>query len=531
MIVYWIFATIALIALIIWKGYIKPYSHWKNMGVPQAHPWFIVGDSWPTIFRIKGVKEWIDWMYNMHPGSKYVGMYHFYLPTLVLKDPEIIKQLTIKDFDYFTDHGNFAVSEEVDPLWSKNLFALKGQRWRDMRSVLSGSFTSNKMRLMYELIREEAEKFAIFFKSKNEDLLELNMKDSFCRYTTDVIASTSFGIKVNSLETPNNEFYIMGKEVSDFTKITILLKFLAVIVCPWFLKMFNIGFLSKKVRVFFTNIIEETIKLREEKGVVRPDMINLLLEVKRGSAKKKEEDIPDDGFAVIREEADASATPHKRKVNITNQDIASQAMVFFLAGFDSVSSAMSYIAYELALNPEIQAKLRKEINEVWAKCNGKPSYEDILGMKYMDMVVSESLRKWPVAPAADRICVKPYTLEPTSPGEPTITFKVNDTLWIPIISIHHDEKYYPDPEKFIPERFSEANKGNILPYTYLPFGVGPRACIGSRFALLEIKAIMFYLLKNFEVVLTKNTRIPLKFVRKSIALTPEGGIPLGLKSL
>ncbi|XP_066159249.1 cytochrome P450 9e2-like isoform X2 [Euwallacea fornicatus] len=528
---YWIFAAIALIALIIWKGYLKPYSHWKNMGVPQTRPWFIFGDSWPTMFRAMDIKEWIDWLYNMHPNSKYVGMYQFFLPTLVLKDPEVIKQLTIKDFDYFTDHSNFAVSEEVDPLWSKNLFALKGQRWRDMRGVLSGSFTSNKMRIMYELIREEAEKFANFFKIKNEDMLELNMKDSFCRYTTDVIASTSFGIKVNSLETPNNDFYIMGKEVSDFTKITVLLKFIAVTICPWFLKLFNIGFLSKKVSAFFTNIIEETVKLREEKGIVRPDMINLLLEIKRGCAKKKEEDVSDDGFAVIKEEENAPATHHKRTVNITNQDIASQALVFFLAGFDSVSSAMSYTSYELALNPEIQAKLRKEINEVSEKCNGKPSYEDILGMKYMDMVVSESLRKWPVAPAADRICVKPYTLKPMSPEDPTITFKVKDTLWIPIISIHRDEKYYPDPEKFIPERFSEANKGNILPCTYMPFGVGPRACIGSRFALLETKAVIFYLLKNYEIVPTKNTKNPLKFLRRSVALTPEGGVPLGLKLL
>ncbi|XP_066259998.1 cytochrome P450 9e2-like isoform X2 [Euwallacea similis] len=501
------------------------------MGVLQASPWFLVGDSWPSLFGLKGTKEWIDWLYNMHPGSKYIGMYQFYLPTLVLKDPEVIKQLTIKDFDYFTDHRNFAVSEEIDPLWSANLFTLKGLRWRDMRTVLSGSFTSNKMRIMYELIREEAEKFAIFFKSKNEDLIELNMKDSFCRYATDVIASTSFGIKVNSLEMPNNEFYIMGKDVSDFNKITVLFKFLALMICPWFLKMFNISFLSKKVNAFFTNLIEETVKLREEKGVVRPDMINLLLEIKRGSAKKKEEDVPDDGFAVVREEADASATSHKRKVNITNQDIASQAMVFFLAGFDTVSTAMSYTAYELALNSEIQAKLRKEINEVWAKCNGKPSYEDILGMKYMDMVVSESLRKWPAAPLVDRVCVKPYTLEPTSPGEPTITFKVKDILWIPIISIHRDEKYYPDPEKFIPERFSEANKGNILPCTYLPFGVGPRACIGSRFALLEIKVILFYVLKNFELVPTKNTQITFKFLPRSLTLTPEGGIHLGLKSL
>jgi len=205
--------------------------------------------------------------------------------------------------------------------------------------------------------------------------------------------------------------------------------------------------------------------------------------------------------------------------------VASQAIIFFLAGFETVATAMCYACYELAINPHVQDKLRHEIKQTFEKTDGKPTYGDILEMKYLDMVVSESLRRWPIGAATDRVCVKPYTLKPT-----TITLKVKDTLWIPIYNIHNDPQYYPEPDKFIPERFSEENKGKIRPYTYMPFGVGPRSCIGSRFALLEIKSMLVHLLNDFEIVPTEKTPIPIK-LGNSGTFTPVGGFPLGLKRI
>jgi len=147
------------------------------------------------------------------------------------------------------------------------------------------------------------------------------------------------------------------------------------------------------------------------------------------------------------------------------------------------------------------------------------------------VIILEGLRKWPVAAIADRRCAKPYTLAPTTPKDPTVTLNVGDYLWIPIYSIHHDPKYYPDPEKFNPERFSEENKGKIKPYTYMGFGVGPRSCIASRFALLEIKSLLFHLLNKFEIVPVKDTQIPLIFSKAALTVVPEGGIILGFKRL
>lgn len=137
-------------------------------------------------------------------------------------------------------------------------------------------------------------------------------------------------------------------------------------------------------------------------------------------------------------------------------------------------------AYELAKNPEIQTELIKEVDEVKESLEGKPiTYEILHKMKLLDMVISEALRKWPSAPqVVNRVVTKPYILK-NAKGN-SVRFEVGDNMFIPVVGLHYDEDYWPDPQKFDPYRFSDENKNSIHPGTYLPFGIGPRTCIGSR---------------------------------------------------
>lgn len=190
---------------------------------------------------------------------RYSGIYQCFLPILILKDPDLIKQITVKDFDHFTDHRSF-FPEDVDPLWGKNLFSLKGkylflhnfifkncknfkiteetfnpfvgQKWRDMRTILSPSFTSSKMKSLFVLISECAENFVKHFLEKSEGVVTIEFKDTFTRFTNDVIASAAFGIQVDSLGQPKNQFYVMGKEATDFSSTRKILKILTYIMFP-----------------------------------------------------------------------------------------------------------------------------------------------------------------------------------------------------------------------------------------------------------------------------------------------------------
>lgn len=149
----------------------------------------------------------------------------------------MIKQITVKDFDHFTDHNSF-IPEEVDPLIAKNLLSMKGQKWREMRATLSPAFTSSKMRAMYVLMLECAKDVSNYLvKKSNGQMLEIEMKDLFTRYTNDVIATSSFGIKCDSLNEPNNNFYLLGKKITNFEGLWNNIIFLLANIAPSILKV------------------------------------------------------------------------------------------------------------------------------------------------------------------------------------------------------------------------------------------------------------------------------------------------------
>ncbi|CAH1130381.1 unnamed protein product [Ceutorhynchus assimilis] len=382
-----------------------------------------------------------------------------------------------------------------------------------MRTLLTGTFTTSKMKQIFEIVNETAENFVDYFKNKNECFIEIEMKDTFTRFANDVIATTAFGLKVDSLKEPNNKFFLMGQKVTNFGKLITSLKFVVFFTAPNLYKFFRISIFARDLTEYFKNIIYETIQLREKKGIVRQDVINLLLEAKRG-IKPEKQDTDEDNQRLL-----------------SNDDITSQAIIFFIAGFETISTTLGFATYELAVNKEIQEKLRVEIIETHKTNNCKLSYYSLLKMTYMDMVFSEVLRKWPPVITVDRVCTKPYTIEPARPNEKPVHLKVGDVLWLPMYPLQRDPRYYPNPEKFDPERFSSENKDKIQPYTYIPFGSGPRNCIGSRFAFLEAKAAIYNLLLNFEIVPTKRTQIPLKLAARSPLPKAERGHWLALKRL
>ncbi|XP_017770148.1 PREDICTED: cytochrome P450 9e2-like [Nicrophorus vespilloides] len=523
-----LFLILGSSVILIYYFFIKPQLYWKDRNVTQGSPVPIFGDNSRTLLRKESFLDMVKRTYMRFPNERYTGMYQMTRPTLILRDPDLIKQITVKDFEYFTDHRSF-IPDKSDPLWNKNLFALKGEIWRDMRATLSPAFTSSKMRAMFNLINDCAKKFVNFhLEASNNGEITMEMKDIFTRYSNDVIATCAFGVTCDSLKEPKNEFYVMAREASDFTTLIKSLKVLLFILLPKIAKVLNIALFKEHVNRFFKNLVKETIKMREDNGIIRPDMINLMMEARKGRLKHEEEtNFNETGFATV-EESDIGKMKVK-KHEITDDDITAQALIFFFAGFETVSTLMCFMAYELAVNPDIQSKLMKEVDETYAECDGKLTYEKLSTMKYMDMVISETLRKWPSAIATDRVCVKPYTIPAVKESESPLHIKVDDVLWVPIVGIHYDPKYYPNPDIFDPERFSEENKHNINSNTYLPFGIGPRNCIGSRFALMETKTVFFHILSKFEITVTSKTVIPVRISKKQFNLTSDGGYWLGLK--
>ncbi|XP_025157102.1 cytochrome P450 9e2-like isoform X2 [Harpegnathos saltator] len=479
----------------------RQFTYWMKRGVPHI---LSFGMFWTMFLRRLNFAEYCQYLYNYMPDAKYIGLMSMGTPLVLLRDPELIKNVMVKDFEHFPDHKTF-LNEEVDPLFCKNIFSLRGNRWKEMRSTLSPSFTASKMKVMFELVSKCSCEFTKYLSDHPERCSSIDAKEAFRRYTTDVIATSAFGISVNSMKDRNNEFFLRGTEASMFGtfKFTFILKMIFHRICPRLARILGMSFISPATSQFFKRIVAESINVRKKQGIVRPDMIHLLMQ-----ARDKED-------------------PNMHEMTL--DDIVAQALIFFLAGFDTSATLMCFVVHELAVHRDIQDRLWEEVEKHFAERNGEITYETISKMVYMDMVLSEVLRKYPPVIFIDRLCVRRYELPPAKLGCMNVIVEPDSMTMTPVYALHHDPKYFPNPSKFDPERFSDECKENIVPYTYLPFGLGPRKCIGNRFALMETKVLVAHLLHRFIFKTTEKTVEPIVFDKKQFTLQPDGGFWITLE--
>jgi cytochrome P450 len=160
----------------------------------------------------------------------------------------------------------------------------------------------------------------------------------------------------------------------------------------------------------------------------------------------------------------------------TDAEIRDQVLTVFLAGYETVAIALTWTWYLLSQNPECQLRFHSEIDEVLA--GRLPTYEDIPRLRYVEMVLSEAMRLYPPAWAMGREAIADFELGPYRlPSGTTV-------LMSQFIS-HRDPRYFPDPFRFDPERFTPEAKAARPRFSYFPFGMGPRQCIGEAFAWME----------------------------------------------
>ncbi|RZC40628.1 p450 domain containing protein [Asbolus verrucosus] len=422
--------------------------------------------------------------------TPFVGIHIFNQPHLLVRSPELLKKILVKDFDKFINR-NIATNESIDPISFHTLFASKDATWRNVRGKMTPVFTSGKIKLMLPLMKECAKDLNAYLTKCNGETVEFRKVTK--KYSVDIISSCAFGINSNCLKNADSEIMKMATKLIDFDSFVRSISIFSFFFIPKFVNIFRLTFVDKTASDYLIDVFKGTIKEREEKKIVRNDLIDLLNHL------RKNETVND-------------------TYKFDDMKMAAQAISFFSAGNDTTSLTISFTLYELALNKEVQDRLRQEVRESFDEV-GDFTYESVQGMKYLDWVLSEALRKYPLTTFLNRISVADYTFEETG-----LTLDKGVCVLVPVAGLHFDPEYFPDPEKFIPERFSDKN--NIKPYTYMPFGEGPRNCIGQRFGLLVSKIALAYMIKDFAFEPTSATSIPIKFNPGSLFLQNKGGIHL-----
>lgn len=396
------------------------------------------------------------------------GMFSFNKPTYVITDPEVLKRVTIKDFDYFLNHNDFL--SKADRVFGKTIFGMKGQQWKDMRSILSPIFTSAKMKSMYGLLTSHVADFLKHFeKTAGNGSVDVDALEIFSRFTADGIATAVLGFEGDCVKNADSGLFDLCRGIlKETASPRAILKFFFALAAPQTYTFLDLQMMSKRTFDFFKRAVVDVMEERDRTNVSRPDVIQLMLEAKE--KLRRHETV---------NEVDGLKANMQNLQNIVDDDEywLAQGFIFFVGGFDTTSNLLKSLTYELALNPNVQQELYQEIVGVTETLNGQPvTYDTLHSMKFMDMVVCEALRKHPPFASMDRTCTKDYNLD-LGNGK-TVSIKKGELLILPFYQFHHDAEFFPAPDKFDPYRFSDANKDSIVSGTYLPFGMGPRSCIG-----------------------------------------------------
>ncbi|NXU73276.1 CP3A9 protein, partial [Oreotrochilus melanogaster] len=473
---------------------IWPYGVFKKLDIPGPRPLPFFGTC--LEYR-KGLLDFDDECFRKY--GKIWGIYDGRQPVLAVTDPQIIKSVLVKEcYSTFTNRRHTDLAGELN-----NAISLaEDEKWKRLRTVLSPTFTSGKLKEMFPIMKHYGEILMKNIQKRVEKDNSIAVKDVFGSYSMDVVTSTSFGVNIDSMNNPKSPFV---REMKKLVKFDIfdplfILSFVFPFTVPLLAKL-NFSFFPSDAVDFFMRSLSKIKQDREkENHKGRVDFLQLMIESQNSASQGSNE------------------ANHSSKA-LTDKEILSQAFIFIFAGYEPTSNTLGYVAYELALHPDVQQKALEEIDSVLP--NKAPlTYEAIMQLEYLDMVLSETLRLYPIGGRIERTCKRDVEIN-------GVTIPKGMIVMIPAYTLHRSPEYWPNPEEFRPERFSKENKESIDPYTYLPFGAGPRNCIGMRFALLTLKVAIAILLQHFTFQTCKETPIPLKLSSKGL-LTPEKPIILKL---
>nr|CAD7448682.1 unnamed protein product [Timema bartmani] len=507
-------AATLLVLICIFYSY--AYGYWRRRNITYIPaPFSIFGNVGDMIFMKKTPALVMRDLYNKLDGEPYGGIFIGATPIMLIRDPEVIKQVFVKNFTSFMDR-HLDINEKVNPV-EENLFFMKGEKWRWLRSKLTPTFSSGKLKMMFQVLTECASEMNTYVESIASKQESIEMRELFAQYNTEIIGSCAFGIKFNTINNPKSEFRAIGRTIFDQSFFQ-MMKGLIITIFPGLAKCFTFTIFDLKTSRFFRRIVEDTIAHREKNEISRKDFLQLLIQLKKkGYVTEDSTQLKEDAYLYYKIGDEGSSV--RKEFELTDGLLAAQCFVFFLAGFETSSAVASFCMYELALNPDIQERVREEVDAVLKEHNGAITYEAVQKMGYLGRVVDETLRKYPTIPILERKCTRPFTFPETD-----YVMEKGAKLSIPSYAIQHDPQYYPDPERFDPERFTEEAKQSRHPFTYLPFGEGPRICIGMRFALMQIKVGLVSLLSKYKFSPCEKTDIPIVLLPKAFFLTPTNGI-------
>ncbi|PKA60256.1 Cytochrome P450 734A1 [Apostasia shenzhenica] len=473
-----------------WSGCVREITQMKMAGrqmVMEIH-------SHDFLERV--VPHYVKW------ASQYGRTFVYWVgqrPRLCISDPELVKQVLSNKFGFYP---KVPAGPAFMSLLGKGLVLTEGAEWARHKRVVGPAFTTDKLKSMTTTMADCAKSMLDNWQGKTE----VEASKHFQELTADVISHTAFG----SSYATGKEVFLAQKQLQMIVMASILRVDFPFKKYFHFLSLLTLALsavsgrylptetnlrrwkLEKKMRNTLMSIIEKRLVSKETTGYGN-DLLGLMM--------------------------DACMSGKQGETIMTMDEIVDECKTFFFAGHETTSHLLTWSMFLLSIYPEWQEKLREE---VIGECGMETPEPDKLGkLKLVTMVLFESLRLYCPVVILLRTAYKEMKL-----GSLTVPKGVD--LTIPIAVIHHSKEFWgADVNEFNPLRFENGiSKAATHPNAMLAFSIGPRACVGQNFALLEAKIVLCMILQRFSFSLSPDYKhMPIDL----IALQPQRGLPVILK--
>jgi cytochrome P450 len=385
--------------------------------------------------------------------GKYGDIFSLTLPfrnIVVLAHPDYVRYILLEG------QKNYAKSISYDVLrlfLGNGLLTSEGDFWKQQRRLIAPAFHHKKLLAITSLMVESVEHAAEKLKQKADTGQYYDMLPEMNALTMDVISRAMFSTGVEE------KAELVGKQIALLNQFTVDRLRQPIRLPSWFPTRSNQR--EAKAMKILDDVIYGIINQRRQEGVSKDDLLSMLLDARD----------EDTGEAM------------------NSQQLRDEVTTIFVAGNETTANALTWLLYLLWQNPEAEKKMVQEIDEK-LDSGLQLNFNTAMEFHYVRMVVEESLRMYPPAYSFSR--------KPVQDDEIAGYRILKDSyVFVPIINLHYDKRYWDEPEKFKPERFAPEKRNSIDRFVYLPFGGGPRICIGNNFALLEMQIAVILFYRNF----------------------------------
>ncbi|MBI1282244.1 MAG: cytochrome P450 [Anaerolineaceae bacterium] len=395
----------------------------------------------------------------------------------MISEPDLIQEITVKQADKFHKSPDYIDDKRgLARFLGTGLLTNDGEFWKRQRKLVAPAFHTKRIEAYAQTMVDSTK--AMLDRWHGQSTLDID--DEMMRVTLQIVVKTLFNVDISAeAERIGDAMTALQQMVGNNSIVEKLLPLW--IPTPQRRR-------SKKAVDDLDEIIYGLIADWKKEGKDNGDLLSMLMLTR-----------DDEGNGM------------------SDKQVRDEAVTLFLAGHDTTANTLNWTWYLLAQNPEVEAKLHHEIDTVLG--GNLPTLADLRRLPYSEMVIKESMRLFPPAYFFGRVAIDDVQLgnfyAPKGTG-----------IGISSYTVHRDPRWWDAPETFRPERFSPENAEHIRKYSYIPFGAGPRVCIGNSFAMMEAHLMLVMIAQRYQLRLSAGQEVK---IDPLLTMKPKGGLHLLLE--